>query len=121
MLSPFAAILRTAVESTPRAVGGAFAASDGEMVDWFATADPLDFAILTAHYGVLLATLESVFNTWHFGGPEYFVVEHTRMDVLVHTVSEGYYALLAIEQPAPLAAAIASLEHAVSQLRREMR
>jgi hypothetical protein len=119
--SPFAAILRNAVERTPRAIGGAFAASDGEMVDWFATSDPLDFAILTAHYGVLLSTLESVFNTWHFGGPQFFVVEHSKLDVLVHVVQEGYYALLAIEQPAPLGTALTSMSDAVAQLRREMR
>jgi hypothetical protein len=120
-MSPFARILRAAVERTPRAVGGAFAASDGEMVDYFSTADPTEWAILTAHYGVVLGHLEAVFNTWHFGGPEFFVVEHTKLDVLVHTVSEGYYALLAVEQPSPLGVALTSLREAVGELRREMR
>jgi hypothetical protein len=121
VISPFAAIIRHAVERCPRAIGGAFAASDGEMVDFFATSDPLEWAILTAHYGVLLGHIEACFNTWHFGGPQFFVVEHSRLDVVVHTVAEGYYALLAIEQPAPLGQALSSLREAVDELRKEMR
>ena len=120
MASPFATILQTAVERTPGAIGGAFAAYDGEMVDSFAGGDPTEWAILTAHYGVVLANLEAAFNTWHFGGPEFFVIEHTRLDILVHTVEHGYFALLAVEQPAPLWQALASLQYAVLELRREM-
>ena len=121
MTSPFAKILRQAVEKTPRAIGGAFAAPDGEMVDFYAAGDPLELAILTAHYGVVMANLEAAFNTWHFGGPQYFVCEHTRVDVLVHAVEDGYYALLAVEQPSPLGVAIGSLTDAVVELRKEMR
>ena len=121
MASPFAEILKTAVERTPRAIGGAFAASDGEMVDYFSSADPIEWAILTAHYGVLLGHLESCFNTWHFGGPQFFVVEHSRVDVVVMTVMEGYYALMAIEQPAPLQTALSSMSDAVAELKKEMR
>lgn len=119
--SPFATILRDAVERTPRAVGGAFAAADGEMVDyWAEVVDPVEWAILTAHYGVVLANLEAAFNTWHFGGPQFFVVEHSRLDILVHAVADGYYALLAVEQPAPLGAALSALEGAARALRQEM-
>ena len=121
MTSPFAKILQDAVEKTPRAIGGAFAAPDGEMVDFFAAGDPLELAILTAHYGVVLSNLEAAFNTWHFGGPQFFVCEHTRVDVLVHTVEDGYYMLLAVEQPSPLGVALGSLTDAVVELRREMR
>jgi hypothetical protein len=120
MASPFADILRAAVERTPCAVGGAFAAPDGEMVDFVATGDPVDWAILTAHYGVLFAHIEAAFNIWHFGGPQYLVVEHSRLDVLVHAVADGYYALMAVEPPAPLGAALGSLIEAAGALRREM-
>lgn len=121
MSSPFMVILQAAVERTPRAVGGAFAAYDGEMVDWVSTLDPLDWAIMTAHYGVIWSQLQAAFNTWHFGSPEYFVVEHSKLDIVVHAVRDGYYALLAVEQPAPLGAALNSLTEAVRELRREMR
>jgi len=116
----FETILQTAVERTPRAVGGAFAAHDGEMVGSWTSGDPTEWAILTAHYGVLLGHLEAAFNTWHFGGPEFFIVEHSKIDVLVHTVDQGYFALLAVEQPAALWQALASLQYAVLELRREM-
>ena len=120
MATPFAEILRIAVERTPRAVGGAFAAADGEMVDWFASGDPVEWALLTAHYGVVLANLEAALGALHYGGPEFFVVEHARLDILVHIVHDGYYALLAVEPPAPLATALTALRQAASELRKEM-
>ena len=85
-MTPFARILRTAVDRTPGALGGAFAAYDGEMVDYITEVDPTELAIMTAHYGVVLASLEAALNTKHFGGAEYFVVENSKVDVVVHTV-----------------------------------
>jgi hypothetical protein len=120
MASPFATILRAAVEKTPRAIGGAFAASDGEMVDAFATSDPLEWAIFTAHYGVVLGNIRRLLATWHFGDARLVVFEHGSVDVLVHPVANGYYALLAVSQPAPLATAMHALDEAVGELRREM-
>ena len=116
----FGTILRGAVEKTPRAIGGAFAAYDGEMVDAFVTTDPLEWAILTAHYGVVLANIESMLATLHFGGAQMVVFEHETCDVLVGPVSAGYYALLAVRQPAALAIAMHALREAVTELRREM-
>lgn len=118
--TPFSAILRTAVDRTPGAVGGAFAAYDGEMVDFVASKDPTEWAILTAHFGVLLANLEAALNTKHFGGAEYFVVENAQVDVVVHTVEGGYYALLAMEHPTCLATALEAIGAAAVALRKEM-
>jgi predicted regulator of Ras-like GTPase activity (Roadblock/LC7/MglB family) len=119
-MSPFRAILRAAVDRIPHAVGGAFAAADGEMVDSVTTADATEWAILTAHYGVVLASVEAAFGTWHFGGPEFVMIEHARLDVLIHPVGAGYYALVAVAPPAPLAVALASLKTAAFALQREM-
>ncbi len=122
-VSPFGEIMRRAVEATPGAVGGAFADPEGEMVDGYATYDPHDWAVLTAHYGVVLAHLGKAFGTWHYGGPEYFIAQHARMDVVVHAVAHGYYALLAIGDDrgtAPLAAALRHLARAAAELRREI-
>lgn len=119
----FGDIMRRAVEATPGAVGGAFADSEGEMVDSFSTYDKHDWAILTAHYGVVLAHLHSCFGTWHYGGPEYFIAQHRSLDVLVHSVAHGYYALLAVaghEGSAPIAAALSSLRTACGELRKEI-
>jgi hypothetical protein len=118
--TPFAAILRAAIDRTPGALGGAFAAYDGEMVDYIANKDPTEWAILTAHFGVLLANLESALNTKHFGGAQYFVVENSRVDVVVHTVAGGYYALLAMERPSCLATALGAIGEAAVLLKKEM-
>jgi hypothetical protein len=98
-VSPFGEIMKRAVEATPDAVGGAFADSTGEMVDSFSKGyAPTDWAILTAHYGVILAHLHAAFGIWHFGGPEYFVAQHQKLGIVVHAIDGGYYALLAIER-----------------------
>jgi hypothetical protein len=119
-VTPFAAILRRAVDATPNAIGGAFADADGEMVDSFALIDPHDWAVLTAHYGVVLRHLHQAFGTWHYGGPEYFIAQHTRLEVIVQAVESGYYALLAFTKAAPIALALENLRVAATHLRKEM-
>ena len=123
MTTPFGQIMRDAVEATPGAVGGAFADSEGEMVDSFSTYDPHDWAVLTATYGVVLSQLHSAFGTWHFGGPEFFIAQHSQLDVVVHSVAHGYFALIAVKEQdgsAPLGAALASLRIACVRLRKEI-
>jgi len=120
MRSPFGAIVKRAVKATPGAIGGAFADAQGEMIDGFTTRDPTDWAILTAHYGVVLRLLHAAFGTWHFGGPEYFIAQHDVLSVIVHSVDGGYYALLAVIEPAPIQQALLSLREAARLLRQEM-
>jgi hypothetical protein len=122
-MTAFGDIMKRAVESTPGAIGGAFADSEGEMVDSFATYDKHEWACLTAQYGIVLNQLHSAFGTWHFGSPEYFIAQHTDLDIVVHSVAQGYYALLAISDDrgsAPIAIALASLRTAAVELRKEM-
>jgi len=125
-MTPFGDIMKRVVTATPHAIGGAFAASDGEMVDAYALGDAFEWAILTAHFGVLVAQLESAFGTLHYGGLDAFVARYDRADVLVCTVAAGYYAILAMKRdPAwpeaePIADALAELSTAVVQLRSEM-
>ena len=120
MMTPFGAILQRAVELTPNAVGGAFADADGEMVDSFSTIDPHEWAVLTAHYGVVLSQLSAAFGTWHFGGPEFFIAVHRELDVVVHAVEGGYYALIAARAPANLGIALETMRTASIALRKEM-
>jgi len=122
-VTPFGAIIRRAVEATPGAVGGAFADPEGEMVDCFSTVDKHDWAVLTAHYGVVMSHLQNAFGTWHYGGAEYFIAQHTKLDVVVWSVAHGYYALLAIKEhdgSAPLAIALTQLRAASAELRKEI-
>lgn len=118
-MTPFAAILQRTVEQTPYAIGGAFADSDGEMVDSFSRMDAHEWAVLTAHYGVVLAQLSDAFGTLHFGSPEYFVAKHDRIEIHVHAVVAGYYALVAVSQPVPIDLA-ANLRSCAVALAKEM-
>jgi hypothetical protein len=118
--TPFGEILKRAVQATPGAIGGAFADSEGEMIDSFTTRDATEWALLTAPYGVVLAQLHAAFGTWHFGGPEYFIAQHAVLDVVVHAVNGGYYALMAVSEPAPLAQALLCLREAAGALHKEM-
>lgn len=120
LATSFGRILRSCVERTPGAIGGAFAAADGETVDLFTDWEAGDWKILTAHYGVVLAMVQSALHTFHYGEAEMVVVSHRHLELLIRSVAEGYYALIAVAPPAPLARAMASLERASVELRREM-
>jgi hypothetical protein len=119
-VTPFKDILRRAVEATPGAIGGSFADAEGEMVDYWAQYDPHEWAVLTAHYGVVLAQLHSAFGVFHFGAPESFMVMHQKMGVAVQTVDAGYYVLMAVTDPARVSLAANALERSAAELRREM-
>lgn len=119
-MTVFARILERAVAVTPGAVGGAFAAGDGELVDATTSLDPHDWALLTAHYGVILANLEAMLATKHFGSAHHFTILHPQLDVLVHTVADGYYTMLAARPPTSLPRAQAAVATAARELRREM-
>lgn len=119
-MTPFKEILRRAVEATPGAIGGAFADAEGEMVDYFAEYDPHEWAVLTAHYGVVLSQLHAAFSLWHYGAPEYFMVQHAKLGVVVHAVEGGYYALMAVSDPARVTFALTTLSRSVAELQREM-
>ncbi|MEO8844137.1 MAG: hypothetical protein ABI591_02870 [Kofleriaceae bacterium] len=122
MTTPFAAILRRCVDASPHAIGGSFADSQGEMVDSYAkTMSVHDWAVLTAHYGVVFGQLAAAFGTLHFGGPEFFIARHDRIEVIVHAVDAGYYALLAFSQPPEIEAALERVRRAANALREEMR
>jgi predicted regulator of Ras-like GTPase activity (Roadblock/LC7/MglB family) len=119
-VTPFAEILRRAVAATPNAIGSGFADSDGEMVDSYTTIDPHEWAVITAHYGVVMAHLTAAFGTWHFGGPEYFIAQHRELQIVVCAVDAGYYVLMALQEPANLGFALQQLHVAAVELRREM-
>ncbi len=119
-MTPFGAILKDTVQTAPNAFGGAFAASDGEMVDAYTTIDAFDFAVLVAHYGVVLSNLGGLFSIWHFGEPQFFIAQHTKVEVLVHAVEGGYFALLAFNRPADVTGALDLMRGACTKLREEM-
>ncbi len=119
MNSPFGAILREAVESTPDALAGVFAAGDGEPVDAF-PAHEERWLIVAAHYGVVFAQMQAALSTLHYGEAECTVIAHTRMIVLLESVGIGYFAMLGLSPAANLAPATSALSVAAGKLRWEM-
>lgn len=132
-MTPFRAILRRTVEHVPNAVGGSFADADGEMVDAYTDRyDSHEWAVLTAHYGVVLNHLEAMFGMWHFGGPQHVFIQHDKLDVLIHVVEGGYFALFAARRSEPATAetraadgdaligALGCVREAVTALKKEM-
>jgi predicted regulator of Ras-like GTPase activity (Roadblock/LC7/MglB family) len=119
--TPFTRILRGAVEGTPGAVGGAFAAGDGEAIDVVgARWSRGEWELITAHHGIILAHARAALRTFHYGDPAVMVVGHRDLQVVLHEVADGYFALLALEARAALGAALATLEQATRWLRAEM-
>lgn len=120
----FREILRTAVDRTPGAVGGAFAAADGELVEAYATKyDSHEWAVLTAHFGILLGHVESLLDTLHYGGAEYFISQHAKLEVVVHVVDAGYYALFAMtpaESPDAILETLGTIRETALALKKEM-
>lgn len=121
MISVFAEIMREAVEATPGAIGGAFADSDGETVDLFAATDHEEWEMFTAHYGIVLNFVRNALNVFHYGDAQFVIMHHTEIDILIQSVADGYYALMAVQSPAPLATAMACLDRAAIALRAEMK
>lgn len=123
-MTSFRDILRRAVERTPGAVGGSFAASDGEMVDWYTPSyDGHEWAVLTAHFGILLGHVESLLDTLHYGGAEYFIAQHAKMEIVVHVVEGGYYAVFAMrraESPDAILDTLGTVREAALALKKEM-
>lgn len=120
MSSPFTEILEAAVRRTPGAIGGAFAAEDGEMVGSFTDSAAEEWALITAHYGVVLAHVQSALRTFHYGEADFIVMTHGRLDILMQAVAEGYYTLIATRHPAQLARVMREMEAVAASFRKEM-
>jgi predicted regulator of Ras-like GTPase activity (Roadblock/LC7/MglB family) len=120
--TPFAAILRQAIEQLPGAIGGTLAAGDGETVDSHVRGGwrRAEWELLTAHHGVLFGHVRSWLHTRHYGDPELLVVSHRELHVLLRDVADGYFALIAIDDAAEIVSATRLLEEAAVQLKQEM-
>ncbi len=119
-MTSFSQILRGLVETTPGALGGVFSAEDGEVVDWFAINDTTEWPALAAHYGIVFRQAKKALFTFHYGEIQSLVAFHSGMDIMVSLVQDGYYALIGLTHPGPIARATATMTTAVAALRKEM-
>lgn len=119
MGSAFQPILADAVDRTPGAIGSAFSAFDGELVDAHGT-PAYEWDIFSAHYGVVLQGINAALATLHFGETQHVIIEHNKIDVLVVAVSHEYYMVLATTSPMAIAQALAVAATTSRRLREEM-
>lgn len=120
--TPFGEILRETVGTIPGAIGGAFAAKDGETVDfWTALQDEDDWSLVTAHFGIVVDHVRRALHTFHFGDIEFIHLCYAKLELLIQMVEAQYYVLLALAPPFHLGAAKRSLHEAAVCLRKEMR
>jgi predicted regulator of Ras-like GTPase activity (Roadblock/LC7/MglB family) len=120
LLSTFGDILKTLVDSVPGAVGAVFSDWEGEPVDQFAHIPPLDIQLVGAHWGVVWSQANLRFLARGLGAVEELMIEGERAIVLVRSVSEGYFVVLATKRDAHLATARRELERGARTLLGEM-
>lgn len=119
--TPFGSILQRAVENTPGAIGGAFSASDGELVDSWTDLEEGDWAIVIATYGITISHVRSALHTFHFGDVKYIHVSHEKLEILAQIIADKYFVLIAVEPPVHLLTAERNLQQASDEILLEMK
>ena len=119
-MSAFGDLLQQMVERVPGAVGAVFADWEGEPVDQFAHIPPLDIQLVGAHWGVVWSQAAERLGAHQLGSVEELLIEGDRAIVLVRSVTDRYFVVLAIEREAHLGTARRELERGAGILRSEM-
>jgi predicted regulator of Ras-like GTPase activity (Roadblock/LC7/MglB family) len=119
-MSSFADILKNMVERVPGAVGAVFADWEGEPVDQFAHIPPLDIQLVGAHWGVVWNQATTRLGRHGLGAVEELLIEGERAIVLVRSVTDRYFVVLATRRDAHLATARRELLRGAEILRGEM-
>jgi predicted regulator of Ras-like GTPase activity (Roadblock/LC7/MglB family) len=117
-MSAFGDILETMVRRVPGAVGAVFADWEGEPVDQFAHIPPIDIQLVGAHWGVVWS--QATRRLEALGGVEELLIEGDKAIVLVRSVTDRYFVVLATKRDAHLATARRELERGAGILRSEM-
>jgi len=117
-MSAFGDILEAMVRRVPGAVGAVFADWEGEPVDQFAHIPPIDIQLVGAHWGVVWS--QAARRLEAFGGVEELLIEGDKAIVLVRSVTDRYFVVLATKRDAHLATARRELERGAGILRGEM-
>lgn len=119
-MSAFGEILRQLVERVPGAIGAVFADWDGEPVDQFAHIPALEIQLVGAHWGVVWSQTGARLGRHGLGELEELLIEGERAIVLVRSVTDRYFVVLATKREAHLATARRELERGAAILRGEM-
>jgi predicted regulator of Ras-like GTPase activity (Roadblock/LC7/MglB family) len=119
-MSAFGQILESMVKRVPGAVGAVFADWEGEPVDQFAHIPPLDIQLVGAHWGVVWSQANERLGKHGLGAVEELLIEGERATVLVRSVTDRYFVVLATRRDAHLGTARRELMVGAETLRGEM-
>ncbi len=119
-MSAFGDILEAMVKRVPGAVGAVFADWEGEPVDQFAHIEPLEIQLVGAHWGVVWSQAAERLGKRGLGAVEELLIEGERAIVLVRSVTDRYFVVLATKREAHLATARRELERGARTLLGEM-
>ena len=119
-MTSFGAILQRMVERVPGAVGAVFTDWEGEPIDQFAHIPPLDIQLVGAHWGIVFLQASERLGRHGLGGVEELLIEGDKATVLVRSVTDKYFVVLATKQDAHLGTALRELSRGAEHLRSEM-
>jgi predicted regulator of Ras-like GTPase activity (Roadblock/LC7/MglB family) len=119
-VSSFGEILQSMVERVPGAVGAVFTDWEGEPVDQFAHIPPLDIQLVGAHWGIVFLQASERLGKHGLGRVEELLIEGERALVLVRSVTDRYFVVLATKREAHLGTAMRELGRVADRLRSEM-
>jgi predicted regulator of Ras-like GTPase activity (Roadblock/LC7/MglB family) len=119
-VSAFGDILRAMVERVPGAIGAVFADWEGEPVDQFAHIPPLEIQLVGAHWGVVWSQASARMQRNGLGPVDELVIEGERAIVLVRSVTDRYFVVLATRPEAHLGTARRELDRVARTLLGEM-
>ena len=119
-MSAFLYILEAMVRRVPGAVVAVFADWDGEPVDQFAHIPALDIQLVDAHWGIVWSQATARLGRHELGAVEELLIEGERAIVVVRSVTERYFVVLATRRDVHLATALRELARGAGILRGEM-
>jgi len=120
-MSTFGDILKEMVERVPGAIGAVFVDWEGEPVDQFAHIPPIDIQLVGAHWGVVWSQVSARLDQRGLGAIEELLIEGDRALVLVRSVTQQYFVVLAIRRSqVHLATARRELERGARKMLGEM-
>jgi predicted regulator of Ras-like GTPase activity (Roadblock/LC7/MglB family) len=119
-MSAFADILKQMVDRVPGAVGAIFADWEGEAVDQYAHIPPIEIQLVGAHWGVILSQCHQRLTRHGLGPVDELLIEGERAIILVRSVTERYFVVLAVRRDAHLATARRELLRSANTLLGEM-
>jgi predicted regulator of Ras-like GTPase activity (Roadblock/LC7/MglB family) len=120
MPTMFTPILERAVATVPGALFAIFADYDGEAVDLTGSPKQDDILLYGAHYGVIFRHVQQLLKLFHFGEVVELVLEHSRMDLLIHSVGHGYFVVMGVDAGVHLGVALREMRVVADELRREV-